>query len=291
MALAESEKKRIQRALNEQGRKKLRKPPKWFHPNAAQRAYQRELRNYAKIFENTIRDIFFPVLPQLEQQALVNLPTTDGHDVFKSMPKMDDWSEDIQRYLLAAENLFNNRKPNEVQLAQQSAQEVNQYNEGQFQKINKSVLGVNIIAAEPWLQGQINSYVAENVTLIKSIPEQGFKNVEGIVQRGFAAGRRAEDVQKDLVSQFGVTKRRGELIARDQVSKLNGNLTKYRQQEVGIKRFIWQTSGDERVRSAHAALNGKEYNWDEGAPGGIFPGGPILCRCGSSPLFDDLLDE
>jgi len=74
-------------------------------------------------------------------------------------------------------------------------------------------------------------------------------------------------------------------------------------EKAGFKTFIWQTVGDNRVRSQHAELDGKIFTWEDGADGS-FPSQPIACRCSAevnedevfesvklqAPLYDDGLD-
>jgi SPP1 gp7 family putative phage head morphogenesis protein len=68
------------------------------------------------------------------------------------------------------------------------------------------------------------------------------------------------------------------LIARDQVSKLNGQLNRARQEAAGVREFVWETQRDSRVRPDHRALQGTRHTWAEGADG-VYPGQPINCRC------------
>ena len=75
------------------------------------------------------------------------------------------------------------------------------------------------------------------------------------------------------------------LIARDQISKLNGQLNKARQEAAGIESFVWETRGDSRVRPAHAALQGRTFKWADGA-NGLIPGQPINCRCWARAVVD-----
>ncbi len=75
------------------------------------------------------------------------------------------------------------------------------------------------------------------------------------------------------------------LIARDQISKLNGQLNKTRQTSAGISKFVWRTQQDDRVRDEHEALAGKTFGWEEGA-GGLIPGEPINCRCWGEAVID-----
>jgi len=83
-----------------------------------------------------------------------------------------------------------------------------------------------------------------------------------------------------------VTDRRAMLIARDQISKHNGALTRARMQGAGIARYQWSSSKDERVRTSHSTLEGRVFSWDRPPPVG-HPGEDIQCRCVALPVFDD----
>ena len=74
-------------------------------------------------------------------------------------------------------------------------------------------------------------------------------------------------------------------IARDQIGTLQMELTRERQSQAGITKFVWRTRGDGRVRPEHAARNGKTFTWVDGADG-EFPGGPPACRCRAQAVVD-----
>lgn len=74
-------------------------------------------------------------------------------------------------------------------------------------------------------------------------------------------------------------------IARDQISKLNGQFNRARQEAAGITGFVWETRKDSRVRPAHRDLQGKTFTWAEGASG-VYPGQPINCRCWARAVVD-----
>ena len=88
--------------------------------------------------------------------------------------------------------------------------------------------------------------IAENVALIKSIPAHSLTQVEGIVQRSVTAGRDLGEVSAELRKQFGMTRRRAALIARDQNNKATAAFTRVRQQEAGIEYAQWVHSGGGR---------------------------------------------
>lgn len=79
---------------------------------------------------------------------------------------------------------------------------------------------------------------------------------------------------------------RYDLIARDQTSKLNSELTRVRHLEAGIKRYRWRTAGDERVRHAHSMLNNHSRRWNEPHPTEGHPGSQINCRCVAQGIIE-----
>lgn len=141
--------------------------------------------------------------------------------------------------------------------------EVAIYNQKQFDKTVNSVLGVDVFLEEPWLKNQLELFANQNAQLITSLEETELDRVSGIVQRGLQEGSSYDTITDQIQETFGITRRHARLIARDQTSKLNGSLTKLRQQELGITEYIWQSSGDERVRASHRVMDGKTCRWDD----------------------------
>lgn len=126
------------------------------------------------------------------------------------------------------------------------------------------------------------AWAAENASLITSIPSQYFDDIAQAARESVRTGSLTRDLVNDLESRYGVATRRAETIARDQIGKLNGQLTERRQTSLGIEEFIWSTSRDERVRPSHAELEGTKHRWDDlpivdGERSR--PGSPIQCRC------------
>jgi len=133
--------------------------------------------------------------------------------------------------------------------------------------------------------------VAENVALIRSIPRHQLDAVEGLVMRSVSTGRDLHQLTTDLRAQFGVTRRRAALIARDQSNKATGALQRVRQVELGISRAVWLHSHAGKVpRRTHVAMHGKEYEiargmWDADEQRWVHPGELINCRCVNRPLL------
>ncbi len=134
----------------------------------------------------------------------------------------------------------------------------------------------------------IDGFRQENLRLITNLTQDMFDRIDEIVTERLAG--RVEDLSKELQKGLDFTKARANLIARDQTLKLNGQLTRVRQQNAGVSEYIWTTSGDEKVREEHAALEGTRQRWDNPpAPG--HPGEDYQCRCTPYPVIPGIEDE
>ena len=155
----------------------------------------------------------------------------------------------------------------------------------------KSSVGVDIspvLTQSGPILDALRAATKDNIDLIKSIPEQYFEKLGDAVGKNMERGMRFEDLAKEIERIGDVTESRAKLIARDQTSKMNGAFNEARQTSLGIDKYQWQTSGDERVRHDHAMNDGETFRWDKPPPTG-HPGHEINCRCVAIPVFD--LDE
>ena len=137
--------------------------------------------------------------------------------------------------------------------------------------------------------------IAENVSLIKSIPEKYFTDVEGMVYRSVAKGGDRKALVDELMSNFsqreGITRRRAEFIARDQVRKATSALAAVRQQAAGITQGEWVHSGGQanpRHSHAKAGAEHRVFDLDKGCfldGQWIMPGQLPNCACSWRPLL------
>ena len=155
----------------------------------------------------------------------------------------------------------------------------------------KSALGIDlnaVIRDEDLIEYLLDSASA-NANLIKSLKNDTIKDIRRIVlaakREGFSSRTVAREIterfNEELADTFDKAVKRARLIAEDQTNKLNGDLSRIRQEQAGIGSYIWQDADDRRVRPRHAEIDGNEYRWDEptDAEGGLHPGGPVRCRC------------
>lgn len=133
------------------------------------------------------------------------------------------------------------------------------------------------------MRDAMDAAIAENVGLIKSIPEQYLQQVEGEVLRAYNNGRDLETLVKTLRERYDASASRAALIARDQTNKINEVATRARALDLGVTRAIWMHSHAGKVpRQSHVAADGKEYDLAQGCyidGEYIHPGELINCRC------------
>lgn len=142
----------------------------------------------------------------------------------------------------------------------------------------------------------LDTSVRENVSLIKSIPQQFHTAVEGVVSRGFVAGRDLNAIASELVKHEGITTRRAALIARDQSNKLTAQMNSARQGQLGLKWAVWKhSSAGKEPRPNHVRASREEWIYDTQVGidfgdgfGFVLPGGAISCRCGCRTLIPSL---
>lgn len=132
--------------------------------------------------------------------------------------------------------------------------------------------------------------VQQNVSLIKSIPQQYLGQVEQLVMRSVQSGRDLHQLTEDLLKRYDITRKRAELIALDQNNKATSAFTRARQEEVGIKKAIWVHShAGKEPRRTHVKMDGKQYvvtegMWDSAEQEYVWPGQLIRCKCFSRPV-------
>ena len=184
--------------------------------------------------------------------------------------------------------------------AKRIAMQVSGHTRNELMAVLKSALKVDIFIAEPDLSRLLEEWTAENVRLIKSIPTEYFGRLQGVVSRGLQQGTMGTDIAEEIRDIYAVSNGRAQLIAVDQIGKLNGLISQHRQMTAGIKFYKWSTSLDARVRESHAEREGKYFAWPgtgvEGKvhngkiihppPVGGPPGYPIRCRCVALPVID-----
>lgn len=166
------------------------------------------------------------------------------------------------------------------------------------------VMGIDFGKVDP--STRRTAWVKANVNLIKSVSFERLNEMQSIIEESVNAQIHPSALRGRLQEQFGLTKSRADLIARDQTLKLNSQLAQERAKSVGVSTYTWVCSRDERVRgnpsgkyanshSDHWVLHGTVQKYAEPPVTNRrtgernHPGQDYQCRCVAVPNTDELL--
>lgn len=317
LGLTEKKRKNLEKRL------RIKKPPALLYPLPVEREYKKQLRGLVGEWLSLYNGLVDSQLERIASIAYIEKPEESvGVKVDAT-----NWSSELSEVLSSLEISINETIPPWKVKSRDIGQYTSEWNDIQWQKTMKSILGVNVFTREPWLSDQLDSFSSQNVALIKKLANDTQQEIDRIMRDGFQNGKRIETIRKEIKGGTGLTGQniiyrtqrgksvswfmkatdRADLIAADQVGKLNGQLTQLRQNEVGVSRYIWRTSLDERVRKNHKNINNKLCDWnnattyknntedkkwkDRGSIDAVkkHPGQDYRCRCYAEADFSTLL--
>ena len=225
----------------------------------------------------------------------------------------DSLSSDLDDTLSMLKTKYSHITKSHIADITQIVNSLNRIQKNKFINNVNSAIGVDLaqILQNESLEDFVNMQINKNVSLVKSIPDEFFKQIEAEIYNGVSNGATYGSIAKrisgikDISSVFGKLSNRTKFIARNEVENINAALVKKRSEKVGLKKFIWQTSRDERVRGnpaglypdakcSHYKLDGKEFTWADGANCGtkvIYPGSDFNCRCVAINIIEGINDE
>lgn len=253
-----------------------RRPKKWLYPLAAEREYEKLLLKLCADIRAEI-EARLPLLRDIRQDAAEDIPPSSG------------WFERLRLWLLAVSGSFAASKQRAAAAVGQLLQQADRFNRRQFHAVVRSVYGVDVFAHEPWLADVLAAFEADNIRLIQSIPAQYLDTLHGKIVSAIRNGTSHRDLVSLIRDSFRLPQSRARLIARDQIGKLNAQLTRHRQQQIGISEYVWRGMLDSRERRHHVEREGETFAWDKPPEGG-HPGMDYQCRCYAEAVFPDLAD-
>lgn len=289
-------------------RLRRRKGPVIPPPSSVEFAYRRLLLGLVGEWRKLYKNVIGQNLESLVQEAsLVSTGTTEP-------ARRDSWADNLETLMnqleVGMERTVSDVQASVLDIGQRSSQ----WHDKKWQGTMSDIVGVPLFRTEPWLVDQLKAFSHQNVTLIKNLQQDTYKEIDRTITSGILEGRRHESISRDILSNtdlepgtFRKARTRANLIARDQVGALNSQLDRHRQTDAGIEHYIWRDVGDVRVRESHTAMDGKFCRWDDptaykNAPedkvwkqrasiGGVekHPGEDIQCRCAAEAYLVDLI--
>lgn len=258
--------------MNRKHRKeKKRKIRAVSSPKSPEVTYRKQLSFLVNRMRKEVADNLIPALISLEPEYVADTYAKTLEEVFDRMRRSFD---NIETQASIVSNSFVGNS--------------NSVNKRRFYRAMEEAVGVNLhsVIQNENLEDILVATTRENVSLIKSIPEEYFKNIESIVFSNTVQSRSSSSIIKQIQKQGNSTLKRAKLIARDQSSKLNSALNQQRQKNLGVEEYIWRTAGDSRVRESHESKNGKIFRWDDPPSDTGHPGQDIQCRCVAQAIIN-----
>lgn len=286
--------------LNRSKFRKVRRVPRMILPKSIAARYARELRKLINKQIAIVNSMLIPHLPSLVADAGYLSP------VKYDSTRLDAWAEEAERLLDAMDISLTGTLTDFEYVAADIGQKVNSWQNAQWRKVMRSAVGVELYGDERWLNDALKSFTNENTALITKLTSDTRSDIQRVVLSDIRQGKRAKTISKEILGgtdlQKGIfrkVKTRADLIAVDQTLKFYGQLNELRQKSIGLTRYKWRNSQDERVRGNpngkfpnsqydHWTREGKTFLFDKSPPDGN-PGQPIRCRCYAEPIFEDLL--
>lgn len=155
-----------------------------------------------------------------------------------------------------------------------------------------AALGLAPEREDLFLARRMGTFRAANLRLIKSLCQEHVERVGRVLAQA-GRGSRVEEIERGIREATGASRARAQLIARDQVLKLNGQVTADRHRAAGITEYVWSASRDVRVRQRHRDLDGTRHRYDdppvvdERTGARAHPGQWFQCRCVAVPILPE----
>jgi len=129
----------------------------------------------------------------------------------------------------------------------------------------------------------IKANARANAALLKDFNKTEVERLATLTSKSIKEGWSTKRLQKEIKNAIGITNRRAVNIARDQIMRLNSQMTEQLSKESGVKQFIWVHSGNPNGRPVHIKRNGKKYSFKR--PPSELPGELNNCMCSMNPVW------
>ncbi len=260
----------------------------WQFPHAIAVAYQKAMRAYVRLLRTQTKIILLPQLPALAAQAYNFRPDDAATDPLAFEAASGLYLARLQSALSDLLTSMGTHTQKLWDLARGFGRKASDFNAKQFHLSVRNALSVDVFKSEPWLTQELRAWEADNLRLITSIPAQHIERLQGVVVKGLREGQSTAAIAEAIQEVADVTDSRATFIAEDQIGTLNGQLTRLRQQNIGVTQAVWHGVLDRRERPTHRALEGVTFSWKNPPLGG--PGAENRCRCWAAAVFPELKD-
>ena len=148
---------------------------------------------------------------------------------------------------------------------------------------------VNLSSTE---RQQLTDNYTQNMDLaIKDFTNKQVVRLRQLAEQSLFEGLGDKALVDVIQKEFNVTKNKAMFLARQETGLLVSTYRQATYKTVGIKKYKWSTSHDDRVRQMHKDLDGKIFSWDDPPVTNEkgdrnHPGEDWRCRCQPIPIFE-----
>lgn len=306
VTVIKSKRQKMSRAERQKGVR----PQRWLYPYATEsryaatiRAWLRPIKNYVHTYLKENQDVILRGDSTDDNIPALRLDAVPGKSFKVMVNSLNGW---LAQYV-PTDDESKSGSPIYMGLGE-IADTVFDFNDGQFEKGAKTVLGVEFPVGEDWWPDARDTWANKNYELIQSDMKKYIGQINELTEKAVTSGLSVKSLTKQILAlDDKISKSRANFIARDQIGKLNGQITQMRMEAVGLEMYIWETSGDERVRESHELIDGALCRWDDSTvfsqdggktwidrPSGavtLHPGMDYQCRCTAVAYWQELVGE
>ncbi len=255
-------------------------------------------------YESAMRKLLKQMVSETKEKILNIFKNQYSKDFFKQQKKMamDDnvqsRSKKVLNELTKKFKYLFDKNANEI--TTNMMDDTKKYSDNSLQSSLKQLSGglsLNTSVVPKGMEEVTQALIDENVSVIKSIPEEYLSKVSQSVMRSISSGEGLKSLIPDLQKYTDQSYRKVKNIAVDQTHKAYNSINKQKMQALGVKKFKWiHSGGGQFPRKSHMAISGNIYSFDnlplkgeEGFVNGQYPGQAIHCGCTMTPIieFDD----
>ena len=278
------------------------------YPHGVEMKYFRQLKGFFKPLTDYVNKYINEHLEPLLRgdSTEIHLDAIPGQSFRNMIYNLENW---LSIYMPDIADFPENSNNNVIFTALgKTADEAKTFGDKEFQKTIEKGIHINPPITSEWWEDMKDSWAEDNYSLITSNAKKYVSQINTLTEQaiinGLSPAKLKEEIKK---ATEGLSDKHCKLLARDQMGKLNGQITQAQMEEVGLDLYVWSTAYDDRVRDSHALMEGLLCRWDDASvcsydngktwvsrPSGavdLHPGQDIQCRCVALSFYPELEAE
>lgn len=166
----------------------------------------------------------------------------------------------------------------------------------QFQDTTKKITSRDLeIPIDPNLKAKlVEGYTLNLEKYINDWHDEAVLRLRQKVSKNVQKGYRAENLIESIQSERSISFNKAKFLAKQETSLMVSKYRQIRYEEIGVRKYMWSTSRDPRVRKDHRELQGKIFRFDQppvtdhSTMARNNPGEDFNCRCVAIPVLSTI---